>query len=58
MSQHELPYITGKLACSSDLSILRNNSPITNNHSRSVSHLLRYQNQGILTSYKTILVRR
>ena len=54
IKKYELPYITGKLACSSDLSILRNNSPITNNYSRSVSHLLRYQNQGILTSYRTV----
>ena len=34
--------------------ILNNNSYITNIHSRNVSHLLRYENHGILTSYKTI----
>ena len=48
------PYITGKIASSSNLNILRNNSPITNQHSRMVSHLLRFQNHAILTSYKTI----
>ena len=39
---------------SKKLSILKNNTHITNEHSRNVSHLLRYRNQGILTSYKTI----
>ena len=52
--KNKMPYITGKLACSSNFYILKNNKPITNEHSRKVSHLLRYQNQGILTSYKTI----
>ena len=47
-------YITGKIASSSNLNILRNNSPITNEHSRNVSHLLRFRNHAILTSYKTI----
>ena len=47
-------YIIGKIASSSNLNILRNNSPITNEHSRSVSHILRFQNHAILTSYKTI----
>ena len=51
---NKAPYITGKIASSSNLNILRNNSPITNEHSRSVSHLLRFQNHAILTSYKTI----
>ena len=48
------PYIIGKIASSSNLNILRNNSPITNEHSRKVSHLLRFQNHAILTSYKTV----
>ena len=48
------PYITGKIASSLNLNILRKNSPITNEHSRSVSHLLRFQNNAIITSYKTI----
>jgi len=50
----KLPYTIGKLACSYNFSILKNNSHITNEHSRKVSHLLRYENQGLLTSYKTI----
>ena len=49
-----MPYVTGKLACSSNFNILKNRKTITNEHSREISHLLRYQNQGILTSYKTI----
>ena len=52
--KNKMPYVIGKLACSSNFYILKNNKPITNDHSRKVSHLLRYQNQGILTSYKTI----
>tara|TARA_B100001996_G_scaffold262609_1_gene204748 strand:+ start:53 stop:1153 length:1101 start_codon:yes stop_codon:yes gene_type:complete len=52
--KHKMPYVTGKLACSSNFNILKNRKAITNEHSRKVSHLLRYQNQGILTSYKTI----
>ncbi len=51
---NKAPYIIGKIASSSNLNILRNNSPITNEHSRNVSHLLRYQNHAILTSYKTV----
>ncbi len=54
VKKNKMPYITGKLACSSNFYIFKNNKPITNDHSRKVSHLLRYQNQGILTSYKTI----
>ena len=54
IKKNKFPYITGKLACSSNLCILRNNTQITNEHSRKVSHLLRYENEGILTSYKTI----
>ena len=54
IKKNNYPYITGKLACSSNFYILKNNSLITNVHSRSVSHLLRYRNHGILTSYKTI----
>ena len=51
---NKAPYIIGKIASSSNLNILKNNSLITNEHSRCVSHLLRFQNHGILTSYKTI----
>ncbi len=48
------PYITGKIACSSNFFIFKNKNLITNEHSHKVSHLLRYRNQGILTTYKTI----
>jgi len=54
IKKNEFPYIIGKIACSSNLYILKNNSHITNEHSRKVSHLLRCKNQAILTSYKTI----
>ena len=54
IKKNKFPYITGKLACSSNLHILNNSTHITNEHSRKVSHLLRFKNQGILTSYKTI----
>ena len=54
IKRNNRPYITGKLACSSNLYILKNNSFITNNHSRKVSHLLRYENHGIMSSYKTV----
>ena len=37
-----------------NLYISKNKTLITNEHSRKVSHLLRYENQGIVTSYKTI----
>ena len=54
IKKNNLPYITGKIACSSNFYILKNKNFITNEHSLNVSHLLRYKNQGILTSYKTI----
>ncbi len=54
IKKNKLPYVVGKLACSSNLFILKNNKFITNEHSRKVGHLLRYKYQGILTSYKTI----
>ena len=52
--KNQFPYITGKLACSSNYKVFTNKSFITNEHSRKVTHILRSQNQGILTSYKTI----
>ncbi len=54
IKKNKMPYIIGKLACSSNLFIFKNNKLITNEHSRRVSHLLRYKNHGILTSYKTV----
>ena len=54
IKKNNFPYIVGKIACSSNFYILKNKEFITNNHSRNVSHLLRYKYQGILTSYKTV----
>ena len=54
IKKNKFPYVIGKIASSSNFCIQKNKSHITNEHSRKVSHLLRYQNQGILTSYKTI----
>ena len=54
IKKNNFPYITGKLACSSDFYISRGNISITNEHSRKVSHQLRCKNQALLTSYKTI----
>ncbi len=50
----EQPYIVGKLACSSNYYILKSKKFITNEYSRKTSQILRYQNLGLLTSYKTI----
>ena len=53
--KHKLPYITGKIACSKDNYIKSNKSQyISNQESLNVTHLLRYRNDGILVSYKTI----
>jgi len=52
--KNKFPFVIGKLACSLNSFILKKKTIITNYHSRRVSHLLRYKNQGILTSYKTI----
>ena len=54
IKKNQTPYITGKIASSANLFILNNNTRITNEYSKKVSHLLRYENQGILTTYKTI----
>jgi len=54
IKKNNFPYITGKLASSSNLLIERGNKYITNEHSRMVSHVIRSKNQGLLTSYKTI----
>ena len=48
------PYVSGKLAISKNNRLYLFKKKITNEHSHKVSHLLRYKNQAILTSYKTI----
>ena len=50
----KIPYVIGKIACSKDLFIKSTKDNITNEHSRKVSHLLRYHNHGILISSKTL----
>ena len=50
----EYPYVTGKIACSKDYRTTSKDNFITNNHSRKLSHLLRYRNNGILISSKTL----
>jgi len=52
--KNKFPYVIGKIACSSNYYILKKKTSITNEHSKKTSHLLRYQNQGILTSHTTI----
>ena len=50
----EYPFITGKIACTKDYYIKTNKKYISNQHSLNFSHLLRYKNQGILVSSKTV----
>ncbi len=50
----KFPYVTGKLAVSKDFFISNNKKYITNKYSRKFSHLLRYKNQAILISSKTL----
>ncbi len=52
--KNNFPYVTGKIAASLDFKIAKGNFQITNEYSKNVSHQLRYKNQGILTSYRTI----
>ena len=49
----KMPFIAAKLACSNDFFISSKNKFITNKHSRNVSHILRYNFDSILVSYKT-----
>ena len=54
LKKNNLPYIIGKIACSKNKIINSKNKYISNNLSLNFSHLLRYRNQGILISSKTI----
>jgi len=47
------PFIAAKIACSNDYYISSKNKFITNQHSRGVSHLLRFNFDSILVSSKT-----
>jgi diaminohydroxyphosphoribosylaminopyrimidine deaminase / 5-amino-6-(5-phosphoribosylamino)uracil reductase len=51
----KIPFVTGKLAISKNYLIYsKKNKKITNNYSDNISHLLRYKNDSILISYKTL----
>lgn len=50
-----IPYVTGKIAMSKNNIIYsKKNKKITNMYSDKISHLLRYRNDSILISYKTL----
>ncbi len=51
--KYKKPFIAAKIACSSDFFITSKNKFITNQHSRDVSHILRYNFDSILISSKT-----
>ena len=51
----KLPYVTGKIAISkNNLIYSKNNKRITNKISDKFTHLLRYKNDSIMISYKTL----
>ena len=53
--KYKLPYVTGKIACSKDNYIKSKKLKyISDEASLNVGHLLRYKNDGILVSYKTL----
>ena len=53
--KNRLPYVTGKIAVSKNNLIYSNlNRKITNEHSDKFTHLLRYKNDSILITYKTL----
>ena len=54
LKKTKLPFVVGKIAISKNLYFKFNNKYISNFHSLSVSHLLRYQSHAIMVSYKTI----
>ena len=51
--KNKKPFMAAKIACSRDYYISSNNKFITNQHSRDVSHILRYNFDSILISSKT-----
>ena len=53
--KNKLPYVTGKIAISkNNLIYSKANKKITNVHSDKFTHLLRYKNDSLLISYKTL----
>ena len=54
LKNEKYPYTTGKIACTNDYFIKSSSKYISNFYSLKFSHLLRYKNQGIMVSSKTI----
>ena len=53
--KYKQPYVVGKIACSKDFFIKSSKSKyISNTYTQSFTHHLRYKNQAILVTYKTI----
>ena len=53
--QNKLPFVTGKVAISkNNLIYSEDNKKITNIHSDKLTHFLRYKNDSIMISYKTL----
>jgi len=53
--KNQLPYVTGKIAVSkNNLIYSKLNKKITNIHSDKFTHLLRYKNDALMVSYKTL----
>jgi len=53
--KYKQPYVVGKIACSKDFFIKSSKSKyVSNIYTQSFSHHLRYKNQAILVTYKTI----
>ncbi|MDC0249842.1 bifunctional diaminohydroxyphosphoribosylaminopyrimidine deaminase/5-amino-6-(5-phosphoribosylamino)uracil reductase RibD [Candidatus Pelagibacter sp.] len=53
--KNKLPYVTGKIAISkNNLIYSKSNKKITNVYSDNFTHLLRYKNDALMVSYKTL----
>jgi diaminohydroxyphosphoribosylaminopyrimidine deaminase / 5-amino-6-(5-phosphoribosylamino)uracil reductase len=53
--KNKLPYVTGKIVISkNNLIYSKSNKKITNVHSDKFTHLLRYKNDALMVSYKTL----
>jgi len=55
VKKNNLPYVIGKIACSNDNYIKsKSNKYLVDENTLKVTHLLRFRNQGILITYKTL----
>ena len=53
--KNKIPFVTGKIAVSkNNLIYSKNNKKITDNYSDKLTHFLRYKNDSLLISYKTL----